>query len=500
LTSAAGDTLAVERVTRSQAVLRSEVFVPNQARLEVVGTLDGRGCPTAVEVRVYPWLSAPGSTPVRQVEVRLAGDSVHVAVAAGDVRRALSQAMPGAVSVLAGDADAFYLAVADCALATGADSVDLPVVAFPGLRRLNVLARRRGAEALLVAGDTFRASLDATGRVQQLIAPRAGQTIRRVSESAVAALRFTSPDYSAPPGAPYRAEEVRFEVEPAVALTGTLTLPAEAAGTRVPALVTISGSGPQDRDSYAAVAGGWRPFRQIADTLSRRGWAVLRFDDRGTGASTGNYGEGTERTAAADALAAVSYLRGRPDILPDRIVLLGHSEGVRIAMLAAAADHRLAGLVLLSGAADPRAAMRAQALWLAEHAAPSRALPRDSLVAQIERLVDRQLDSLAVSGRREVYRWDAAAVAAETRVRDVAIMHGENDRQVPSDQAEALAVVFRGAGVARVTVRVFPGLNHLLVPDATGDFTRYDLLPHARVDPAVLGALAEMLGGWRRAP
>jgi len=152
--------------------------------------------------------------------------------------------------------------------------------------------------------------------------------------------------------------------------------------------------------------------------------------------------------------------------------------------------------VLLSGAADTRAAVRAQALWLAEHSAQPGMPPHDSTVA----LVERQLDSLAVSGKREVYRWDAGGVAADTRVRDVAIFHGETDRQVPSEQAAALAAYFRRSGSRRVSVQVFPGLNHLLVPDSTGDFTRYDRLATARVAPAVLGAVADWLGRLRQAP
>jgi len=69
-----------------------------------------------------------------------------------------------------------------------------------------------------------------------------------------------------------------------------------APGGPVPAVVTISGTGAQDRDSYAPIAEGWRPFREFADTLGRRGIAVLRLDDRGTGGSTGDQGTATERT------------------------------------------------------------------------------------------------------------------------------------------------------------------------------------------------------------
>jgi uncharacterized protein len=94
-----------------------------------------------------------------------------------------------------------------------------------------------------------------------------------------------APDYSAPNDAPYSAEEVRVTSPPGVGLAGTLTMPQHAAGARVPAVVMITGSGPQDRDEATPAIPGWRPFREIADTLGRRGIAVLRMDDRGVGGS-----------------------------------------------------------------------------------------------------------------------------------------------------------------------------------------------------------------------
>jgi len=480
------DTVAVERVLRGAAMVRSEVFVPGRARLEVAAGIDGAGCVSGAVVSVYPWGSAPGGTPLQRVSVQLDGDTVRVDARAGDVNQVLSRAFPGARFVLPGESDAVSALIVECALATGGDSVDVPVVAFPGLRGMNVRVLRRGGEAIVITTDTIRVGLDARGRAARVEVGIGGRLITRVAAREVDGLDFAMPDYSAPAGAPYRAEEVSFEVEPGVVLSGTLTRPLEPAG-RLPAVVTVSGSGPQDRDSHAAIAGGWRPFRQFADTLSRSGIAVLRFDDRGVGESTGDYGAGTERTAAKDVLAAVAFLRGRPDIDAGNIVVLGHSEGVRIAMLAAEEDPGIAGLVLLSGAADTRAAVRAQALWLAERSPQASSISRDSLLARI----DRQMDSLAVAGNREVYRWDADAVARRIRAPAIAIFHGETDRQVPSSQAEALAAVFHRASKPGVSVRIFPGLNHLLVPDQDGDFTRYDELPSARVDASVLGALAD---------
>jgi fermentation-respiration switch protein FrsA (DUF1100 family) len=99
------------------------------------------------------------------------------------------------------------------------------------------------------------------------------------------------------------------------------------------------------------------------------------------------------------------------------------------------------------------------------------------------------MDSLAATARREVYRWDALALARRIRA-PVAIFHGATDRQVPADQADSLAVVFRRAGNANVTVRVFPDLNHLLVHDPSGDFLQYHRLENAAVDSELLAAVA----------
>jgi alpha-beta hydrolase superfamily lysophospholipase len=156
-------------------------------------------------------------------------------------------------------------------------------------------------------------------------------------------------------------------------------------------------------------------------------------------------------------------------------------------MLVGAADSTLAGLVLLSGAADTRAAARAQARWVAGHSPNAQSVSPDSVIAA----VDRQMDSLAVSGRREVYRWNAAGLAQRIRA-PVAVFNGATDRQVPADQADSLGAVLRRAGNADVTVEVFPDVNHLLVRDPDGDFLRYDRLENADVADVVLAGV----GSW----
>jgi alpha-beta hydrolase superfamily lysophospholipase len=269
-------------------------------------------------------------------------------------------------------------------------------------------------------------------------------------------------------------------------LAGTLTLPE--GGGRTPAVLLVSGSGAQDRDSYAPVGGGWRPFRELAHALSSRGIAVLRLDDRGFGASTGDFGAATEREGLEDVRAAVAFLRARTDIAGGRVAVLGHSEGARVAMWAAAEDTALAAVVLMAGAADPRGATLAQARWQIEHSPEIPPAARDSLL----RRVALRFDSLALTGTREVYRWDAPALARRIRS-PVAILQGATDTQVPPAQADSLGTLFRSAGNPDVSVRVIPDVNHLFVSDPSGDFLRYGELPTGTLDPRPVAAVVEWL-------
>jgi len=481
------DTASIERVTREPTILRAEVLVPGRARLDVIAATTAHGCVTAADVSVFPWGSDARATPLQHVAVRLNGDSVRVAAEARDVSRVIALPARGARFVLAGDSYAASVLAVECALSGGLDSADLPAIAFPNLRAVTVAVRRQGRLVTVVTGDTSRVMLDDADRPLRVEIGRGGVVLERISLELAAAARFDAPDYSAPPGAAYRAEDVTIPVESGVVLAGTLTLPKHAPGS-FPAVVTVSGSGPHDRDSFVGLANGWRPFRELAETLAPRGVAVLRFDDRGVGGSTGDYASGTELTAAQDVRATIAFLRTRPEIDPARIAVLGHSEGARVAMLVGADDSSLAGLVLLSGAADPRAAVRAQALWAAEHGPTAGTISRDSLIA----LVDRQMDSLAVAGRREVFRWDAQALAMRIRA-PVAIFQGATDRQVPSDQADSLGAMFQRAGNTEVTVQVFPAVNHLLVHDENGDFLQYRRLERAGVAEEVLFAVGEWL-------
>jgi pimeloyl-ACP methyl ester carboxylesterase len=143
---------------------------------------------------------------------------------------------------------------------------------------------------------------------------------------------------------PYKAEEVTFENKvDSVTLAGTLTVP-QTPG-RHPAVILISGSGPQDRDETIM---GHKPFLVLADYLSRRGIAVLRYDDRGTAASSGEFGNATTEDFSRDASAAVEFLRGHAQINPKEIGLVGHSEGGLIAPMVVGLRDDVAFVVLLA--------------------------------------------------------------------------------------------------------------------------------------------------------
>jgi pimeloyl-ACP methyl ester carboxylesterase len=151
------------------------------------------------------------------------------------------------------------------------------------------------------------------------------------------------------PPFPYEQQEVVFENIPAgIQLAGTLTIP-EGTGP-FPVMVTISGSGSQDRNSNFFEH---KPFWVIADYMARLGIAVLRYDDRGVGGSTNSETEATSADLAGDVTAAVTFLLDHPDIDPNRIGLIGHSEGGMIAPMVATEIEDIALIVLLAGPGVP---------------------------------------------------------------------------------------------------------------------------------------------------
>lgn len=148
---------------------------------------------------------------------------------------------------------------------------------------------------------------------------------------------------------PYNEEDVTFEnKEAGITLAGTFTYPKD--GSSFPAVVLVTGSGPQNRDEAVL---GHKPFLVWSDYFTRNGIAVLRFDDRGVGKSTGNFGAATTKDLAGDAVAAVNYLKTRKEVNAKKIGMAGHSEGGVIAPIAANRTKDIAFIVLAGGTAVP---------------------------------------------------------------------------------------------------------------------------------------------------
>jgi dipeptidyl aminopeptidase/acylaminoacyl peptidase len=305
-----------------------------------------------------------------------------------------------------------------------------------------------------------------------------GQTIPltlKRSDQASAAPPTSKPDYSAPAGAPYTAEDVSVKTPAGHTLAGTLTLPNGASSARrVAAVITISGSGRQDRDSALGFQ-GYRPFRQIADALARRGIAVLRMDDRGTGASDGAFKGATSADFGEDARAGLAYLRTRPEIRADRLGVIGHSEGAVIAPMVAEKEANLRAIVLLAGVAEPaRSALHFQIKNQYDHDAKLTPERRAELIAAIPQRMEGMM--AADPWMKYFLTYDPAAAMRRVST-PVLILTGANDKQAVPEQVALQEAAFRQGGNQDVTARVLPGLNHLFVEDSDGFPGNYSKLP-----------------------
>ena len=300
-------------------------------------------------------------------------------------------------------------------------------------------------------------------------------------------------DYSAPPGAPYTAENVSVPTPRGYALAGTLTLPGGASRAHpVPAIVTITGTGPQDRDEYLGLQ-GYRPFRQIADSLGRRGIAVLRMDDRGVGQSGGTFKGTTHQEFAEDTRAGLAYLRTRKEIDTTRLGLVGHSEGAIDAPIVALHEPSLKALVLLAGNARPlRGAAQSQIENMARHNTKLTPAQRDSAVAAVPHL----LDSIAGVDRymAGMMSYDPSVTARKVKTPAILILTGQYDKQADPTQVPEWIAAFKESGNPDVSGHVVPNVDHLFIHDTNGYPGDYMKLPQpAQMEPSVVGEVVDWL-------
>lgn len=485
----AGDTIAVERFSREPGHVDGELAIAGRARSVYTMRTGGDGSVGGLEIRTWA-AGAPDSLPPLQLAtVTAAGDSAVVAMQ-GRTQQ-LTQTVHGARGALplVNPSAVMMEQVFLRARALGGDSATVPVYVLGTTQTLPARVRRVGADSavMVIAGVEVRARTDASGRM--LGAAIASQRLQ-IDRVANAAVGLAAPDYSAPAGAPYTAREVRVPHPGGFRLAGTLTIPNERHG-RIPAVVTITGSGQEDRDEAIPGVRGYRPFRDIADTLTRRGIAVLRMDDRGFGGSEGDAGRATTRDFAGDIAAAVAYLRTQPEIDPDRIAVVGHSEGGIIAPMVAVADPRLRAAVLIAGTSRTgRRVIEYQLRNPLQRDTTLTSAQRDSALAAQWRTIDSQ------AGQTPWWRFflDYDPLTTARRVRQpVLILQGATDQQVTADQAPEIAAAIRAGGNRDVTLRVIPDLDHLMLHDPSGMPAGYASLPSKRVSPELLGILADWL-------
>ncbi len=290
-------------------------------------------------------------------------------------------------------------------------------------------------------------------------------------------------------------------------LAGTLTLPTNAQRP-MPAVILVSGSHAQNRDHVGTDRvpfSVYRPFRQIADALSHRGIAVLRVDDQGVGCSTGGPLEQVSVPERADdTLSALQFLRSRSDIDPQRIGLLGLSEGANIAVYLAAADPSIKAIVTMAASATPGWDIYVSQQWqLILHG-----IYTDGERKQLADGVDRDaiLSERTTRFRAEVAQgkwgpwWQSFMVFDPSEYAPritcpILVLHGDRDTNVPVDHAERLAEAIRSGGNDSVTTVVLADHNHLFLQDSDGFFRHYERLLYRtnRISESVLDLIADWL-------
>lgn len=333
---------------------------------------------------------------------------------------------------------------------------------------------------------------------------------------------------------PYREEQVFFENKTdKVRLAGTLTLPQS--NGPYPAALLVSGSGPNDRDQ---LVWGHRVFLVLADYLTRQGIAVLRYDDRGVGRSTGNYDIAAFEDFARDAQAGVAYLKMRPEINAPKIGLIGHSEGGAIAPMAASASPDVAYLVLMAapGLSDFEGLLKQFTDGYRANGASEKAISikhsilrkifytirqeddanvAKSKIREILQKAKPELGNLSEDERRTIelesvdtYEFDwmfspefrsilrYSPKETLTKVKcPVLAMNGDRDAQMPPENLEGIKAALAAGGNHRCMTRELPGLNHLFQTAPTGSPSEYSRIEET-LSPTALSIISDWIRKW----
>ncbi len=331
----------------------------------------------------------------------------------------------------------------------------------------------------------------------------------------------------------YNSEKVTF-YNGDIKFAGTLTFPKTEG--KHPAVVMITGSGPQNRDEELV---GFKPFKIIADYLTRNGIAVLRYDDRGVGSSTGkNVSEYTSEDFAGDVLEAVKFLKTRSDINPEQIGLIGHSEGGIVAPLSASKSKDIAFIVLMAGTGvtgfeiiKEQSSLILKANNASEEEIKENAELQDKIFKvmksggdigelrkEFEKSILKSYNEMTQEQKKtikdkneyiksmadlQLKQFDSPwmkyflpynpAVTLETVSCPVLMLFGELDLQVsPSQNREPMEKALEKGGNKDFKTVVLPKANHLFQSAATGSPNEYAKLPKEFV-PGFLDAMKDWI-------
>ncbi len=337
--------------------------------------------------------------------------------------------------------------------------------------------------------------------------------LKRVKDQAE--LELKRPQNPAQPF-PYRSEEVTYDNKAQnVTLAATITIP-EGKGP-FPAVVLITGSGPQDRDESLM---GHKPFLVLSDYLTRHGIAVLRADDRGTGKSTGVFANATTADFATDVEAGVVYLKTRPEVDSRKIGLIGHSEGGLIAPMIAARNKDVAYIVMMAGTGVPGDQVlvaQGEAIEVASGKDPAEAslnaAKEKAMLAMVESEKDdatlqkelkqkmtgtvpdaqigMAIQQVTSPWMRFFLTYDPAIALRKVSCPVLAI-NGSLDKQVlPTQNLPAIRKALEESGNKHVEVDELPGLNHLFQTATTGSPTEY-----AQIEETMSPVALEKMSTW----
>ncbi len=315
---------------------------------------------------------------------------------------------------------------------------------------------------------------------------------------------------------PYSEEDVTY-LNPAAGIHLAATFTTPHGKGPFPAVLLITGSGPQDRDETLM---GHKPFLVLSDFLTRHGIAVLRADDRGIGKSEGTFASATTADFATDAEAGLAYLKTRPEADPHKLGLIGHSEGAIIAPMVAARNHDVAFIVMLAGTGVPgdqilleqskrmmqAAGMKPDAVENAlsmnresfalirtetDEATLNNKL-RDLLSHQLPAAqLDQQMKTLDSPWLRFFIRYDPAPALRKVTC-PVLALNGAKDWQVPPQQnLPAIRKALEQSGNQHFEADELPGLNHLFQTALTGAPGEY-----AQIEETMSSAALQKIVAW----